>query len=170
MGPERPTDKPAEAVRSQQDSHIELPLDPDSARPLHLQPTAWVWVFAGGVVGTGLRWLIEQALPTAPGAWPWATFIINVGGAFVLGALLEALAIVGPDAGWRQRVRLCGGTGLCGAFTTYSTLALEVSLLGRHGDVVLGVAYGVCTVVAGIIAAWTGIAVAGRLSRTWSVS
>jgi fluoride exporter len=153
-----------------QDSHTELPLDPDSARPLHLRPTAWAWVFAGGVIGTGLRWLIEQAVPTSPGAWPWATFVINVAGAFVLGALLETLAMVGPDAGWRQRIRLFGGTGLCGAFTTYSTLALEVSLLGRHGDVLLGVVYGVCTVVLGIIAAWTGIVAAGRLSRTWSES
>lgn len=153
-----------------QDSHTELPLDPDSARPLHLRPSAWAWVFVGGMAGTGLRWAIEQAVPTSPGAWPWATFIINITGAFVLGALLETLALVGPDAGWRQRIRLFGGTGVCGAFTTYSTLALEVSLLGRHGDAVLGVAYGVWTVVAGIVAAWTGIAAAGRLGRTWSES
>jgi fluoride exporter len=168
MGPERPPDNPAEAVRPQRDSHTELPPDPDSTRPLHLRPTAWAWVFAGGIVGTGLRWLIEQAVPTPPGSWPTATFTINIAGAFVLGALLEALAIVGPDAGWRQRIRLFGGTGLCGAFTTYSTLALEVSLLGRHGDVVLGAVYGVCTVVAGIVAAWAGIVAAGRLSRAWS--
>lgn len=153
-------------ARTTPDPHAELELDPDAPRPLHLRPAAWAWVFAGGLVGTGLRWLIEQALPTAPGHWPTATFVINIAGAFILATLLELLAIAGPDAGWRQRIRLFGGTGLCGAFTTYSTLALEVSLLGRHGDVVIGVAYGASSVVAGIVAAWAGIVLAGLLTRT----
>jgi CrcB protein len=160
-----PAEQSARATPSPRDSHTELPLDPDAPRPLHLKPTAWAWVFAGGLIGTGLRWLIERALPTAPGDWPTATFVINIAGAFMLGTLLEVLALAGPDAGWRLRIRLFGGTGLCGAFTTYSTLALEVSLLGRHGAAVIGVAYGVCSVVAGIVAAWAGIVLAGRVAR-----
>ena len=167
MGPKNP---PPSSGRSAQDSHVELPLDPDSTRPLHRQPASWAWVFLGGIVGTGLRWLIEQAMPTPPGTWPWATFVINVAGAFVLGALLEALAIAGPDIGWRRRIRLFGGTGLCGAFTTYSTLALEVSLLGHHGASMIGVAYGMGSIIAGFAAAWLGIATSARLTRAGSVS
>lgn len=167
MAVERP-DQAAE--ESATDAHAELPLDPDSPRPLHHRPTAWAWVFAGGVAGTGLRWFIEAMIPTAGGAWPWATYSINVCGAFILGALLETLAVTGPDAGWRQRIRLFAGTGLCGAFTTYSTLALEVSLLGRHGVPWLGLAYGLSTVVLGVVAAWAGITVAGRIAERWSVA
>ena len=154
--------------RPTRDSHDELPLDPDSPPPLHFRPEALCWVFGGGVVGTGLRWYIEQLAPAPADGWPWATYIINLVGAFVLGALLETLAVLGADSGWRQRTRLFAGTGLCGAFTTYSTLALEASHLGRHGVPWIGVAYAVSTVVLGIVAAWAGIAagrsVAGRRS------
>ena len=115
-----------EDPREGADSHVELPSDPDvSATPLHLRPSSLAWVFAGGVVGTALRYLIEDLLPHDPSGWPWATFLINLAGAFILGALLEGLARLGDDSGWRQRARLCAGTGGCGAFTTYSTLALE---------------------------------------------
>lgn len=145
------------------DSHAELPLDPDV--PLHHRPSAWAWVVAGGLIGTGLRWTAEEAMPAPDGGWPWATFLVNLLGAFVLGALLEFLARAGSDVGWRRRVRIFAGTGICGAFTTYSTLALEVTDLGRHGVPWVGLAYGVTSVVAGIITTWAGIAAAGMLRR-----
>ncbi len=152
-----------------EDAHSELPVDPDVSdvqapptRPLHLRPSALAWVFAGGIVGTALRYYAERAVPHDGAAWPWATFSVNLAGAFVLGLLLEALARLGDDAGWRQRARLCAGTGGCGAFTTYSAFALEVVVLGRNGHVGTGVAYACATVVAGIVAAWLGIVVAAR--------
>lgn len=146
------------------DPHLELPVDPDSpgpqSRPLHLRPSSLALVFAGGVVGTGLRYWIERLLPHDGAAWPWGTFLINIVGAFVLGALLESLARMGDDSGWRLRARLCAGTGGCGAFTTYSAFALEAALLGRNGHVGTAVSYGVVSVVLGIVAAWLGIVVA----------
>jgi CrcB protein len=72
------------------DSHSELPSDPDAAakssRPLHLRPSSVAWVFAGGVVGTALRYYGETVLPHDGAAWPWATFLINLAGAFALAA------------------------------------------------------------------------------------
>ncbi|MDX1888859.1 fluoride efflux transporter CrcB [Mycolicibacterium sp. 050158] len=149
------------------DSHRELPSDPDAGpdRPLHLHPSALAWVFLGGVVGTALRYVGELVLPHDAAGWPWATFLINLVGAFVLGALLEGLARLGTDSGWRQRVRLLAGTGVCGAFTTYSTLALETVLLQRHGQVGTAVAYGVVSVVGGVVTAWLGIVVAAGVHR-----
>lgn len=160
--------KPADS-ENPEDSHGELPSDPDvasvSSKPLHLRPSALAWVFAGGVVGTGLRYLIENLLAHDPSGWPWATFLINLGGAFILGSLLEGLARLGDDSGWRQRARLCAGTGGCGAFTTYSTLALEVVLLDRHGHLGTAVAYGISSVVGGLVTAWLGIVVAAGAHR-----
>lgn len=150
------------------DPYGDLPVDPDVVapiRPLHLRPSSLAWVFAGGVVGTGLRYLIENLLPHDPAGWPWATFLVNLLGAFVLGCLLEGLACLGDDAGWRQRARLCAGTGGCGAFTTYSTLALEAVLLERHGHLGAAVAYGVVSVVGGIVTAWLGIVIAAGVHR-----
>jgi CrcB protein len=159
------TENPDE--RAGADSHVELPSDPDvSATPLHLRSSSLTWVFAGGVVGTALRYLIEDLLPHDSSGWPWATFLINLAGAFILGTLLEGLARLGDDSGWRQRARLCAGTGGCGAFTTYSTLALEAVLLGWRGHLGTAIGYGVLTVVGGVVTAWLGIAVAARVHRS----
>ena len=132
---------------------------------IHSRPTALLWVFCGGVLGTALRFAGEILLPFEGAGWPWATFMINLAGAFILGALLEGLARSGADTGWRQRVRLFAGTGFCGAFTTYSTLALEVSFLAKGGHIAVAVGYGLGSVVAGVIAAWLGIVSAAEVHR-----
>ncbi|MGX7698017.1 fluoride efflux transporter CrcB [Gordonia polyisoprenivorans] len=143
------------------------PIDPDTpaVRPLHLQPGAVVLVFVGGILGTGLRYLLEELFPTHGTGWPWATFGINLSGSFILGVLLEVLALAGPDSGWRQRIRVFVGTGFCGSYTTYSTFALETTQLGHHGALGTGIAYALVSVVAGILCAWAGIVLAGVALR-----
>ena len=42
-------------------------------------------VFAGGSAGALARAGVAEALPTDPGDWPWATFVVNITGAFGLG-------------------------------------------------------------------------------------
>lgn len=152
-------------VANPQDSHPELPTDPDAAsvRPLHLRPSALGWIFVGGLIGTSARYLYEKAVPFHAPEWPWATFVINLIGAFALGVALEGLARMGDDTGWRQRTRLLFGTGVCGTFTTYSAFALESSLILREGDVVLAAGYTLATVVLGALAAWAGIAIAAAV-------
>ena len=85
------------------DSHAELPVDPDAdvlpPRPLHWRPTALLLVFCGGVLGTALRFAGETLRPHDGAGWPWATFMINLAGAFILGAPLEGLARSGGDTG-----------------------------------------------------------------------
>jgi CrcB protein len=87
---------------------------------------------------------------------------VNLLGAFVLGLVLEAVARRGPDAGVRRRIRLLLGTGFCGAFTTYSALAVEVDLLVRTGQPATAIAYALTTVVAGFLVCTFGIWVAAR--------
>ena len=156
------------------DRHDELPLDPDEpdepdepGRPLHLDPGALGIVFAGGVTGTAARYLAEEAIRPW-GAWPAATFLVNVVGAFALGVLLEALARRGPDLGVRRRLRLLLGTGFLGAFTTYSALAVETVLLARDGRPGLGLAYAAASVALGLVAAAAGIRTAGLRRRASS--
>src|SRR5690606_917565 len=62
-------------------------------------------VFVGGAVGTLARYLVTMAVPAWNGL-PLPTFVVNVTGAFLLGALLVALARRGPDTGWRRAMRL----------------------------------------------------------------
>ncbi|MEO7234999.1 MAG: CrcB family protein, partial [Lapillicoccus sp.] len=137
------------------DRHHDLPIDPDLPdepyQPLHLRPAALGLVLVGGMAGTGARlWAEESVHPW--GAWPAATFLVNLVGAFVLGGLLEGLARRGPDVGWRLGTRLLVGTGFLGAFTTYSSLAVEAALLGRDSLLGLGLPYAVGSVVLGFLA------------------
>lgn len=138
--------------------HSELPFDPDlpPSSPPHLTWTGVGLVFVGGTVGTAARYAAGAMLGSW-GAWPAATFSVNVAGAFLLGVLLEALGRRGADIGGRQRIRLLGGVGFLGAFTTYSTLAVDTVVLVRDAYASVSAAYAVGTVVAGFLATMLGI-------------
>lgn len=116
-------------------------------------------VMVGGAAGSALRFLV--ALATQPwSALPVGTIIVNVVGSFILGTLAGATTLLPVS----RHVLLLVGTGLCGGFTTYSTLALDVVTMwqhGRHGDVVL---YLGVSMVGGLLAMIGGMAV-GRLLR-----
>jgi len=54
----------------------------------------------------------------------WATFVINASGAFVLAALLVVVNDVLPPTTY---VRPLVGTGFCGAWTTFSSIAASTT-------------------------------------------
>jgi len=148
-------------------------IDPDAGtlgevrahRPVHLHPGYVLVVIAGGVFGALARYGLSMLLP-APGGWPLPTLVINLAGALLLGALLEALVRRGPDAGTRRIIRLLAGTGFMGAFTTYSTLALETNTLLGAGRVADGLLYLAATLIGGAGATVAGIwLAAGRHAR-----
>ena len=121
-------------------------------------------VAAGGCAGTLVRAALERAWPTAPGHLPTTTLAINLVGALALGLLLGVLGERRP------RLRLALGTGVLGGLTTHSTFILESHRLltsgGDGGHPVLGAAYLVGSMVAGLVAAGLGLWLAGRLRRT----
>ena len=145
------------------DPHPELPVDGDVAP--HASPGLVALVALGGAIGAPLRYALSRALPTEAGDLPTATLLTNLAGAFALGVLLEVLARLGPDVGTRRLMRLAVGTGVLGAFTTYSTLAVEVTVLGRDGHGGLGAGYGLLSACAGFAAAAAGIALGSLVRR-----
>ncbi|MBT2548977.1 CrcB family protein [Arthrobacter sp. ISL-65] len=128
-------------------------------RPVHLHPGFVLVVITGGVFGALARYGLSTVLPS-PGGWPLSTLIINLAGALLLGLLLEALVRRGPDAGRLRMIRLLAGTGFMGAFTTYSTLALETNTLLGTGRSTDAIAYVAATVIGGAVATVAGILVA----------
>lgn len=130
------------------------------ARPAGPTLPGSLLVAAGGTAGAAAREAVGQALPATRGAFPVATFLVNISGAFVLGLLLDALAHDRSES-MAIRLRLLAGTGFLGAFTTYSTFAVEIVQLGRVGHVGVAAGYAAATMAAGLIAGWAGI----RLGR-----
>ena len=120
-------------------------------------------VAAGGCAGTLVRAALERAWPASPGHLPVTTLALNVVGALALGLLLGALGE------GRPRLRLALGTGVLGGLTTHSTFILESHRLltsgGDGSNPVLGAAYLVGSMVAGLVAAGLGLWLAGRLRR-----
>ncbi|MEZ5247080.1 MAG: CrcB family protein [Acidimicrobiales bacterium] len=87
-------------------------------------------VALGGMAGAAARW---GALELADGS-AWALVAVNSLGAFVLGLVAHGLLRGRPD------LRLVAGVGFCGAFTTFSTLAVDIARdldRGATGDAVL---------------------------------
>ena len=151
------------------DRHPELPVDPDPAQapgmPAHRQWPVIGWVVLGGFFGAPACYGVAEALPSGPSGFPVATFVTNLAGAFMLGVLLETLVRRGDDRGTRRTLRLLLGTGFLGAFTTYSTLAVDTDLLVRSHRFLVAAGYAVGTVLIGAMCTVIGIGGASRHHR-----
>jgi fluoride exporter len=122
-----------------------------------------VAILTGGAVGTLARAGMVEALPHRPGTWPWATFIVNLAGALILGWLLTRLAErTAPSRYWRFLL----GTGFCGALTTFSTFQIEVFESAKSGHIALAIGYPLVSITAGMALAVGGVMVA-RWGRHW---
>lgn len=113
-------------------------------------------VFAGGCLGGWARYGITSTWPARNG-FPWATFTVNVAGAFVL----PVVVVVAASLVSSRYLRPLLGTGFCGAFTTFSSVVVTADQLFVHRHPSTAVAYVLATIVAGLAAAWLGL-VLGR--------
>jgi CrcB protein len=102
-----------------------------------------------GGLGAVARFLLDGAVAARAGrGFPSGTFAVNISGSFLLG--IAAGVSLSDDA---YRVV---GTGLLGAFTTFSTWALESHRLGEDGQLRLGALNFVVSLLLGVAAAWCG--------------
>lgn len=110
-------------------------------------------VAAFGFFGALLRFFITENLGTMHG-FPTATLFINLTGAFILGwfyTITIQRMYVHP------LFRLGLGTGFLGAFTTFSTFAVEMWKLMNAGMDSTAALYVTFTVIGGLLACWIGI-------------
>lgn len=120
----------------------------------HRRPAALGAMGIGGALGTAARFGVAQAVHVAPGSFPWPTFWTNLSGSFALGLVLAVLLAHYPPS---RFLRPFVAVGFIGAYTTYSTFAVETVLLARNGHAALGLAYAGASLIAGLASAWAGI-------------
>jgi fluoride exporter len=116
-----------------------------------------VAIAVGGASGAAMRFGLSEAFPTDPGTFPTTTLIENVIGCFLLGAVLTLLL-----ERWRpiRYARPFLTIGLLGAFTTFSTFAVETDQLLDGGHRGLALAYVVASVLGGVGATFVGVVLA----------
>lgn len=116
----------------------------------------------GGMLGACLRFVIANFFENmSESVFPWATFFVNVTGAFVLTFLLFLPAIK-KNLGEAVFVGLT--TGLLGSYTTFSLIIVELDALFSHHKG-LAALYLLTTIFIGLFTSYLGYALANRLSN-----
>lgn len=104
----------------------------------------------GATIGTSLRYYLN--LYTLATGYPIGTLIENLGGSFLLGLLTGWFVYKIP----REWIKVGLGVGLCGGFTTMSTLAGDSVLLFVEHSWWLSLAYLLISVFGGVACAFGG--------------
>jgi CrcB protein len=119
-----------------------------------------IWIGLAGAAGALTRYLLGLWLGgILPPGWPWATFLMNISGSFLLGLVTGLGAERGliPEQ-WRTPI----GTGFLGAYTTFSTFSVETLALLAAGRPGAALAYALLSIGLGLSAAWLGLSLARK--------
>jgi CrcB protein len=116
-------------------------------------------IFAGGFLGTIARAALAQSLAVRPDRWPWATFVVNILGAFLLGYVITRLQERLPPSMYGRAFL---GTGICGALTTFSTLMVELLAMIEGGHWELAAGYAAASVGCGLAAVFLSTQIVRR--------
>jgi len=118
--------------------------------------TTLLAVLVGGFAGAVARQVLSSALQDrASTRFPVGILVVNLSGAFVLG-LLYGLDIDSHGPGWLRAVTQ---TGLIGAYTTYSTWALDSLALTRDGAGRSATVNLAGSLAGGVLLAWSGASI-----------
>jgi fluoride exporter len=111
-------------------------------------------VALGGAIGSVARYMVSTIQSPVWTGFPYAIFIVNVSGGFLMGVLTELMALkynVSPE------VRAFLTTGVLGGYTTFSTFSLESALLIQRQAYVTATGYVVGSAILSITALFAGL-------------
>ncbi|MBI39351.1 MAG: fluoride efflux transporter CrcB [Leptospiraceae bacterium] len=123
---------------------------------------AYLAVAMGGALGAVMRFAVARWMQPwlEGGGFPYPTFVVNLAGSLFLG-LIYSLG----KANWLQdEYRLFWATGVMGAFTTFSTFAVEGVLLMEAGRWKLALLYWILSLVFGVVIAYLGMLIGSRIA------
>ena len=125
-----------------------------------MKPLDVVWVGLGGGLGSVLRWWIGVIVGERyHGEFPLGTFLINISGAFPMGYLSLLFAVDWHTRHGTVLTALCL-TGIIGGYTTFSSMQMDAAKLAGARGSVRAASYLGLSVVAGLLAAGLGGALA----------
>ena len=105
-----------------------------------------MYVIVGGAFGSLCRYLLTLWVDRInPTAFPFATLLVNLLGAFLLGVWIAALAYTMPARA--RELHMLFAVGLLGGFTTFSAFSLDIFLMMERGLWVQTAAYAVGSVI-----------------------
>jgi CrcB protein len=114
-----------------------------------------LYAAAGGAIGTVARHLANVGFGRWLGAgFPWSTLFVNVVGGFLMGALIEALALRFDGS---LELRTFIATGILGGFTTFSAFSMDAVLMIQRGETAMAAVYIGASVVLSILALLAGL-------------
>jgi len=115
----------------------------------------WLLVGVGGAIGAPLRYLVDAAVSNraSRSVLPWGTIVINVCGSAILGTIVKLTSAHSP-------LYALAATGVCGAFTTFSTFTWETLALAEDGYATLAVVNVAVSLVLGLGTAALAYAIA----------
>lgn len=116
-------------------------------------------VALGGAFGALARYLMVDWFELWLGAgFPYGTLAANVMGSFLMGVLIDVMALVWSPS---PELRALLTVGLLGSFTTFSALSLETLLLFEGGAPGQAALYALASVLLSLIGIFAGM----RLTR-----
>ncbi|NOT86072.1 MAG: fluoride efflux transporter CrcB [Methylococcaceae bacterium] len=116
----------------------------------------------GGSVGAVLRFLVSNGVYLWLGrGFPYGTLAVNVIGSLFLGVLVEALTLQRVAIAIEFRPAIL--VGFFGAFTTFSSFALETVYLLEQGSLAKAALNVLVSVVACLMAVWLGLLIGRTL-------
>lgn len=120
----------------------------------------WLLVALGAAVGAPARYLTDRAMHRLLGGpFPFGTLLVNIVASAVFGTLTGSAAHGGASA----HLLALGGTGFCGALSTYSTFSWETLRLAEEGHGLLATANVVASIGLGLLAAAAGVSLGHHL-------
>lgn len=114
-------------------------------------------IACGGALGALARHKVGSVAMLLFGSgFPYGTIIVNIVGSFLLGLLAGGLVF---KFSLPQEARAFLMVGFCGAFTTFSTFALDFATLMERGNPMLAGVYVALSVAGAILAMFGGLTI-----------
>lgn len=121
-----------------------------------------IYVGLGGFLGAVFRYLTSLATQGVSVTFPYGTFVSNVLGCFVIG-IVATLAMGSTLLSTEARLFLA--TGVCGGYTTLSSLIYELAQFVDDGELFHASIYLAATFVGAVIAFYFGTLLTTLLMR-----